>query len=205
MKLSRQARHGPARSASRSRSLLGGAVAYGAAKLIGFVVQAGRRRGFAEWHAIVAARWNARMHDHRMAMVGAGIVTLAAQHRAVRNAVDVLLPAAERRLFARQHHPAAGQHAQADRGGGRPRRGDRRQGSQRRARVRAGQCRQRPREHRAQEEPRGHQHRVRAQPVADARRDPRRARQLPEPERRRARTRIRATSCSISAATIRCS
>jgi multidrug efflux pump subunit AcrB len=32
--------------------------------------------GFAEWHRTMSARWNARMHDHRIAMVGAGIVTL---------------------------------------------------------------------------------------------------------------------------------
>src|SRR5207253_7002118 len=31
---------------------------------------------FAEWHGIVVARWNARMHDHRLAMVGAGFATL---------------------------------------------------------------------------------------------------------------------------------
>src|SRR5439155_1624660 len=32
--------------------------------------------GYAEWHDIAAARWDARLHDHRMAMVGAGAVTL---------------------------------------------------------------------------------------------------------------------------------
>ena len=55
--------------------LLAGAVAYGVGKLIGWIV----RRiggGFAEWHAIVAGRWNAQLHDHRMTMVGAGIGTL---------------------------------------------------------------------------------------------------------------------------------
>jgi len=55
--------------------LLGSAVAYGVGKLIGWIV----RRiggGFAEWHTIVAGRWNARLHDHRMTMVGAGIATL---------------------------------------------------------------------------------------------------------------------------------
>ena len=31
---------------------------------------------FADWHAIVAARWDARLQDHRLTMVGAGIATL---------------------------------------------------------------------------------------------------------------------------------
>jgi len=54
---------------------VGIAVAYGAAKLIALVV---RMIGgsFADWHAVVAARWDARMQDHRMTMVGAGIATL---------------------------------------------------------------------------------------------------------------------------------
>jgi len=55
--------------------LLAGGVAYGVGKLIGWIV-ARTGGGFAEWHAIVAGRWNARLHDHRMTMVGAGIVTL---------------------------------------------------------------------------------------------------------------------------------
>jgi multidrug efflux pump subunit AcrB len=51
------------------------ALAYGAAKLIAFLVrQAGGN--FAHWHEIMIARWNARMHDHRLAMVGAGFATL---------------------------------------------------------------------------------------------------------------------------------
>jgi len=55
--------------------LLGGAIAYGVGKLIGWII--GRiGGGFAGWHAIVAGRWNARLHDHRMTMVGAGIATL---------------------------------------------------------------------------------------------------------------------------------
>jgi multidrug efflux pump subunit AcrB len=54
---------------------IGAGLAYGAGKLIGFLVrQIGG--GFAEWHAIVAARWDARLRDHRLAMVGAGIATL---------------------------------------------------------------------------------------------------------------------------------
>ena len=56
---------------------VGGAAAYGAGRLIAFLVQliAGGS-GFANWHHIMVAHWNARMHDHRMAMVGAGLVTL---------------------------------------------------------------------------------------------------------------------------------
>ena len=56
--------------------LAGGGVAYAAGKLIGFVVPLVSTRSFAEWHAIVAARWNARVHDHRLAAVGAGVATL---------------------------------------------------------------------------------------------------------------------------------
>ena len=50
----------------------GGALAYGAAKLIGLAIR-GVGGAFAQWHAIVAARWSARMQDHRMTMVGAGV------------------------------------------------------------------------------------------------------------------------------------
>ena len=56
--------------------VVGAALAYGAAKLIAFGVQAVAGGGFADWHANMSARWNARMKDHRMAMVGAGVVTL---------------------------------------------------------------------------------------------------------------------------------
>jgi len=56
--------------------LLGAVVAYGAGKLIGFIVGMVASGGFADWHAIVAGRWNARLRDHRMTMVGAGIATL---------------------------------------------------------------------------------------------------------------------------------
>ena len=55
--------------------LVGAAAGYVAAKLIASLVQLSRGR-FAEWHGIVVARWNARMHDHRMTMIGAGILTL---------------------------------------------------------------------------------------------------------------------------------
>jgi len=56
--------------------IAGSGVAYGAGKLLGLVIGLIGSRGFAEWHGIVAARWNARLHDHRMTMVGAGIVIL---------------------------------------------------------------------------------------------------------------------------------
>jgi multidrug efflux pump subunit AcrB len=56
--------------------LIGVGVAYGAGKLIGLVVRMIASGGFAEWHRVVAERWNARLHDHRMTMVGAGIATL---------------------------------------------------------------------------------------------------------------------------------
>jgi len=56
--------------------LLGAAVAYGVGKLIGFIVGLFATGRFGEWHQIVAARWNARLRDHRIVMVGAGILTL---------------------------------------------------------------------------------------------------------------------------------
>src|SRR3954468_3064099 len=56
--------------------LVGTGVAYGGGRLIRFLVQMAGSGSFADWHATVAARWNARMHDHRLAMVGAGIATL---------------------------------------------------------------------------------------------------------------------------------
>jgi multidrug efflux pump subunit AcrB len=55
---------------------VGAGVAYGVGKLVGFLVQMLASRGFAEWQATVAARWDARLRDHRLAMVGAGVGTL---------------------------------------------------------------------------------------------------------------------------------
>jgi multidrug efflux pump subunit AcrB len=52
------------------------AAAYGAAKLVALLVQGVGSNGFAEWHGTMVARWNARMHDHRLVMVGAGVATL---------------------------------------------------------------------------------------------------------------------------------
>jgi multidrug efflux pump subunit AcrB len=56
--------------------IIGAALAYGAAKLVAMLVQMVGSAAFADWHGIMVARWNARMHDHRLAMVGAGIATL---------------------------------------------------------------------------------------------------------------------------------
>ena len=108
---------------ARAMMLLGklgwpGAISFVLALLVGAGARLRRRQadrpsscgmvgsgGFAEWHAIVAARWNARMHDHRMAMVGAGIVTLLLSIVLFGTLSHVLLPAAERRLFARSTSP----------------------------------------------------------------------------------------------------
>jgi multidrug efflux pump subunit AcrB len=56
--------------------VVGCAVGYFAAKGVAWLVQQFGSGNFAEWHGVLVARWNARMHDHRMAMVGAGFVTL---------------------------------------------------------------------------------------------------------------------------------
>jgi multidrug efflux pump subunit AcrB len=56
--------------------IFGVALAYGAAKLVSLIVQFLGSASFAEWHGTVSARWNARMHDHRMAMIAAGVATL---------------------------------------------------------------------------------------------------------------------------------
>jgi multidrug efflux pump subunit AcrB len=56
--------------------LIGVGVAYLVSKLIGLIVGLIASRGFAEWQENMASRWSARLHDHRMAMVGAGIATL---------------------------------------------------------------------------------------------------------------------------------
>ena len=56
--------------------LVGAGAGYGVAKLIGWLVRQVASASFAEWHQLVAARWSARMQDHRLAMVGAGVATL---------------------------------------------------------------------------------------------------------------------------------
>ena len=53
-----------------------GVIAYGFANLVGLLVRMIGSAGFAEWQSTAAARWNARMQDHRLVMVGAGVVTL---------------------------------------------------------------------------------------------------------------------------------
>lgn len=55
---------------------IGVAIAYGVGKLIGLLTRTIGSRGYSEWHGIVAGRWSARLHDHRLVMVGAGIETL---------------------------------------------------------------------------------------------------------------------------------
>jgi multidrug efflux pump subunit AcrB len=55
--------------------ILGGGVAYAASKLISFVVRT-IGGSFGDWYDIVAARWDARLQDHRLAMVFAGLITL---------------------------------------------------------------------------------------------------------------------------------
>jgi multidrug efflux pump subunit AcrB len=57
-------------------ALVGGAVAYYAGKLLGWIVPKISSYRFGHWYRVMAGHWNAILHDHRMAMVGAGIVTL---------------------------------------------------------------------------------------------------------------------------------
>jgi len=56
--------------------ILGAAAAYGSARAIAWTVQRIGSASFAEWHGLLVARWSARMRDHRLAMVGAGVATL---------------------------------------------------------------------------------------------------------------------------------
>src|SRR6185503_21061884 len=55
--------------------VVGGGIAYALARLIGFLARA-IGGNFGEWYEIVAARSEARLQDHRLAMVGAGVLTL---------------------------------------------------------------------------------------------------------------------------------
>ena len=56
--------------------IMGCVIAYAVAKLIGLLVRLIGSGSFVEWHQALAARWNARMQDHRLVMVGAGVATL---------------------------------------------------------------------------------------------------------------------------------
>src|SRR5205085_8700496 len=53
----------------------GGGIAYGFGKLVGFLVQM-VGGNFARWQATMAARWKARLQDHRLTMVWASVATL---------------------------------------------------------------------------------------------------------------------------------
>jgi multidrug efflux pump subunit AcrB len=55
---------------------VGAALAYYGGRFVAWAVQHVASQRFAEWHSILVARWDARMHDHRLAMVGAGFATL---------------------------------------------------------------------------------------------------------------------------------
>src|SRR4051812_19284076 len=55
---------------------VGTAFSYGVTNLLGTLVPRISGADFAQWHAIVAARTNARLQDHRLAMVAAGFATL---------------------------------------------------------------------------------------------------------------------------------
>ena len=207
MKVLGDARPGPARSASCSRLVVGAALAYG-------VGQADRRSS-CSWSAaaaspngtaIMAARWNARAAATTAWRWSAPASRRCCSASSLFGTLPhVVLPAAERRLRAGQHQMAPGTtlkqtEAVADRVAAIVA-----QGPERRARVRARQRRQRPREHRAQEGPQDDEHRVRARRCR--RRSPRSPTRASASRARTAaaRTAIRATSCSISAATIRCS
>ena len=55
--------------------IIGSALAYGIGKLLAFIVRA-IGGGFGRWYDIAMARWDARLQDHRLAMVFAGLITL---------------------------------------------------------------------------------------------------------------------------------
>jgi multidrug efflux pump subunit AcrB len=55
--------------------IVGGAVAYALTKFISFIVRA-IGGSFGDWYDLVSARWDARLQDHRLSMVFAGLMTL---------------------------------------------------------------------------------------------------------------------------------
>jgi multidrug efflux pump subunit AcrB len=56
--------------------LAGSAAGYGATNLVGFIVPRISTPSYRDWHAIASGRWNARLRDHRLVMVAAGLGTL---------------------------------------------------------------------------------------------------------------------------------
>jgi multidrug efflux pump subunit AcrB len=165
--------------------LVGCAAAYYGGKGVSWLVQAlwGHSR-FGEWHALFVGRWNARMHDHRLAMVAAGVVTLLASvalfgtlsqsffppQNDDYSRVNITLPPGS---TLKQTEAAVDRVAALVR-------------RIRASSVSSSESMSAPAgQHRPQEGPRSHQHRVRAQAVSDARGFPGRASQLHEPEWRR--------------------
>jgi multidrug efflux pump subunit AcrB len=55
--------------------IVGGGIAYAVTKLISLLVRA-IGGAFGEWYSLVSERWDARLQDHRLAMVFAGFITL---------------------------------------------------------------------------------------------------------------------------------
>jgi multidrug efflux pump subunit AcrB len=54
----------------------GAGAGYAVGKLTAILVQRLGSSSFAEWHGVTTGRWNARLQDHRLTMVAAGIATL---------------------------------------------------------------------------------------------------------------------------------
>ena len=129
-----------ARSASSLAVVVGALVAYGAAKLIACLVQHGRRR----FRRMARDRRRSLERSHARPSHGDGRRGRRAPCcSASCCSAPCRCPSSRRRtaIIRGSTSPAAGKHAQADRGGDRPRRGHRGQGSERRTRVRARQRR----------------------------------------------------------------
>ena len=94
----------------------GAALAYGVGKLIGLIVRV-IGGGFGGWHAYVTGRWDARLRDHRMAMVGAGIATLVLTIVLFMTLSMTFQPPLNLDFSRGHRDPAARSDAQADRGG----------------------------------------------------------------------------------------
>ena len=139
----RQARRGTGRSRFASRAPRRLRYRLRRGKLIGSLIAALVGGGFADWHAIVAAPLECAAQGSSPGDGRRRVRDAAAQRRPVRHPVDVLLPAAKQRLFAGQHHPAAGSTLKDTEAVDRPLRGDRPARPERRSRVRKRQRRQR--------------------------------------------------------------